>query len=451
VREQELAITIDGLDDAGRGVGAGPDGRTLHVAGALPGERVRVAVEHASPHAPRAWGRALAVLGAPSPDRVAPACPAYGRCGGCELQHLAYPAQLAYKHGRVAAALAAVPGAPAPAPVEPSPRVLGYRNRSKYVLVARGGRLVRASFEPASHEPVNMAGCRVPEPPLDEVAAVLAATLEIAGLPAYDEQRHDGELRHLVVRADHEGRVLALVVTRSDAGRDALVAAAENARRARPELAGVVRQVNPARGGAILGGREEVLAGAGTLVDVIGDVTLRLGAASFFQVNRAQAAALYAHAAAEAGAAPGARVVDLYCGAGGIALTAARRGARVAGVEAQAAAVADATASAALSGLAAHASFLAGDAADGLPAAAAALGGVDALIVDPPRKGLSPAARRAIAALAPPRLVYVSCAPESLARDLVELAAHGYRAERARPFDLMPGTPHVETVVTLWR
>jgi 23S rRNA (uracil1939-C5)-methyltransferase len=152
----------------------------------------------------------------------------------------------------------------------------------------------------------------------------------------------------------------------------------------------------------------------------------------------------------ELAAGPGTRAVDLYGGVGGIALTLAARGARTVGVESHAPATGDAIASAALSGLADRAAFLTADAADGLPRAAAQLGAVDALVVNPPKKGLSAAARAAVAALAPPRLVYVSCGPDSLARDLAELTrTTRLRPTRVLPFDLMPGTPQVETVVTL--
>jgi 23S rRNA (uracil1939-C5)-methyltransferase len=452
---REARLAIDSLDEDGRGVGRTPDGRTLHVSGALPGEHVHAAIEHESPHAARAWGHLLAVEGAPSPERVAPACPAFGRCGGCALQHLSYPGQRREKRARVQAALAAagVLGAAEVAEVVASDATLGWRNRAKYVIGAAAsgapGALVLGSFAPASHALVDMEGCRVPEGPVAALAPAFRAALEATGLPAYDEGSRAGELRYLVLRANHEGQVLALVVVRSGAGEAALAHVAAELVATHAELAGVVLQENTSEGGGILGGRERVLAGAGTLADVVGGVRLELSASAFFQVNRAQAARLYARVADELAAAPGARLVDLYSGAGGIALTLGARGARVIGVESIDAAVADARRSAAAAGLAERVTFERGDAADGLPHAAAALGGLDGLCVNPPRKGLSASARRAVVAARPRRLVYVSCGPDSLARDLAELRAAGFAVRALQPFDLMPGTPQIETVATL--
>jgi 23S rRNA (uracil1939-C5)-methyltransferase len=430
---REARLGIESLDEDGRGVGREADGRALHVAGALPGESVRALVEHDSPHSPKSWGRLIAVEGAPSPDRVTPTCPGFGRCGGCTLQHLAYPAQLREKRARVERALGREVN-----PVVPSPAELGWRNRAKYVI---GPGLVLGSYAPASHQLVDMEGCRVPEPAVAALANAFRAALATSGLPPYDEKTRTGELRYLVLRANHAGQVLALIVVRSGAGEAVLAQIAGELVATHAELAGVVLQENASAGGAILGERERVLAGAGALADEVAGVRLELSASAFFQVNRAQAARLYAHVADELRARPGQRLVDLYSGAGGIALTLAARGARVVGVESIAAAVEDARRSGST-----LASFELGDAAAGLTHAIATLGGLDGLCVNPPRKGLAPAARQAIVAARPPRLVYVSCGPESLARDLAEL---GMRVDQVQPFDLMPGTPQIETVVTL--
>jgi len=229
-----------------------------------------------------------------------------------------------------------------------------------------------------------------------------------------------------------------------------LVRAAKSLRAEVPAVRGVVLHVNDASSAAIFragGPADLVLDGADALAERVGDVRLRLSARAFFQINRSASARLYAEAAAAAGAAPGRRVVDLYSGVGGIALTAALRGAEVVGVETAAAAVADARRSAEESGLAGRARFLVGDAADGLAAARRLLGRIDVLVVNPPRKGLSPASRAAVLRATPPRLVYVSCGPRSLATDLDVLVGAGYRVDGIQPFDLLPGTPHVETLV----
>ena len=442
----DLVLGIDDLDEEGRGVGRAPDGTEVHVAGALPGEKVRATVAHRSPHAPRAWADLIAVAGEPAAERVPPACPNHGRCGGCVLQHLAYPAQLSFKRRLVERAFAAHPSL-ARLPIDDvvaAPRELHYRNRAKYVLAARDGHLVLGSFAPGSHAVIDMAGCQVPEEPIDEVARALVRRL--AGIPVYDESTHQGELRHLAVRANVDGDLLAVVVTRTAAPRAALVGAARAVRADFPAVAGVVLNLNPDRGNVIFGPRDEVLDGAARLRDEVAGIPLDLSARSFFQVNRAQAARLY-HAAVEAARVRrGSRAVDLFCGAGAIALLLARAGARVRGIEINPDAVADARATA--SRLKLDARFDAADAAPGLGAAAADLGGIDVLVVNPPRKGLA-SALAAVKSAAPPRLVYVSCNPRTLASDLASLA--GYRVERVAPYDLMPGTPHVETLTVLGR
>lgn len=434
-----MRVKIDHLDDDGRGVGTA-DGLEVHVPGALPGETVAAEIEHKSPHAPRAWARLVSIEGRPADERVEPACPAHPRCGGCVWQHVAYPAQLTEKRRAVERALGR-----AIDDVIAAPHEIHYRNKAKYVVAARGGQLVLGSYAPASHDVLDMAGCRVPQKPLDEVARAALSGAAQEGLTAYDEQSRAGELRHLVVRANHDGEVLVVWVTRTRASGPALARAARAIRARLPAVAGVVQHVNPHPGGAIFHGEDHLLDGVDRLADRVGEVTLELSAQAFFQVNRDQAARLYAEVARLA---RGPRVIDLYTGVGGIALTLARRGLRVEGVEVVPPAIADARRSADALGLAARARFRVADAAPGLRAAAADLGGVDTLVVNPPRKGLAADVRDAILALAPARVVYVSCAPRSLAADLAVLG-RDYAVTAVRAFDLMPGTPHVETVACL--
>jgi 23S rRNA (uracil1939-C5)-methyltransferase len=452
-----VQVKIDGLDDDGRGVGTA-DGVAIHVAGALPGETVAAEIEHRSPHAPRAWARLVSIQGRPADERVEPPCPAHPRCGGCVWQHVAYPAQLTEKRRTVEQALGRSID-----DVIAAPHEIHYRNKAKYVIAARAGKLVLGSYAPASHDVLDMAGCRVPQKPLDEVARAALAGAEREGLSAYDEQSVDpraplrfapptgktgsgppGELRHLVVRANHDGEVLVVWVTRTRACGPALTRAARALRARLPAVAGIVQHVNPHPGNAIFHGEDHLLDGVDRLADRVGEVTLELSAQAFFQVNRDQAARLYAEVARLA---RGPKIIDLYTGVGGIALTLARRGHRVEGVEVIPSAIDDARRSAAALGLP-RARFRVADAGPGLRAAAADLGGVDTLVVNPPRKGLAPDVRDAILALAPPRVVYVSCGPRSLAADLAVLG-RAYAVTAVRAYDLMPGTPHVETVVCL--
>ena len=281
-------LTCVDLDDDGAGVtspddrprvpprAGGPARPRVHVAGALPGERVAASVVHVSQHAPEAWAT-LDAVEAPSPDRRAPACAAFGRCGGCVLQHYAYEAQLAWKQARVARALAGLEVTVAPCVA--SPRPLGYRNRSKLVAARAGGKLVLGAYAPRSHDVVDTTGCRIAEPPLDDTAAALAALLDGAGVAAYDERTRTGQLRHVVLRVAHDGRVLAVWVTARPLIDGAALARAFRA--ARPEVIGVVEHVNRSAGNAIFAGggdADTVLDGAASIDDQldVGGRPLRL-------------------------------------------------------------------------------------------------------------------------------------------------------------------------------
>jgi 23S rRNA (uracil1939-C5)-methyltransferase len=451
---ERVALTCGDLDDDGAGVGQSvgeTGGHRVHVAGALPGERVAGVVEHVSRQSGGAWAR-LETVDAPSPARRPPACAAFGACGGCVLQHLDYAAQLAWKRERVARALGAhatLVDVKVDACVA-SPRPLGYRNRSKLVIGKHDGRLVLGAFAPRSHDVVDLAGCRIAEPPLDETAGALRTLLDEAGVRAYDERTLTGDLRHVVLRANHAGRVLAVWIVARPLRNG--VELARQFRAARPEVIGVVEHQNRSRGNAIFfdagGTNERLLDGAGEIEERIEvarqTVRLVLAPGAFFQANREVAALAYAAIAGALGIQPTERVVDAYCGVGGIALTLARAAAEVLGIESHAGAVAGATASAVLNGIA-NARFVAGDAAQAL----GQIDQADLVVLNPPRKGCASQVLTEIARLAPRAIAYLSCDPETLARDLATLATHGYHARAVTPFDMLPHTPHIEALAVL--
>jgi len=443
----EVIATV--LDDSGAGVGM-VEATSVHVADLLPGERAEVVIDHRSPHKAEAWGRILKRLGPPSPSRAAPLCPGFGRCGGCVWQHFAYPAQLAAKRARVAAALAEVPAVASRAveiaAVRPSPELTGYRNKGKYVAGAHGDHLVLGAYAPRSHDVVDTLGCRVVAPIIDEVATWVRGAAERAELAPYDEATRAGELRYVIVR-EAAGDVLVVLVVAARTQRAKLESVAA-ALGHHPAVHGVVVVENDRRDGAIIpsGGAATVLFGHGHLTETLAGVVVEVGAGEFLQVNRDQAAAMYARIAELAEIQPGTQAVDLFAGVGGVGLTLASAGAHVIAVEIDRDAVAQLRRAAQRAGLPLTA--IAGDVGD----VRGQLGAKpDVVVVNPPRKGLTPSARSFLAELAAPTIVYVSCGPETLGRDLLALAGQGYTPDVIEPFDLMPGTAQIETIVRLRR
>jgi 23S rRNA (uracil1939-C5)-methyltransferase len=449
-----LVVTCDGLDPDGAGVA---DVRTdanlfrLHVAGALPGERVRARVVHVSPHArdrgQDAWA-ALQEIVTASPERLTPSCAAHQGCGGCPLAIWAYPAQLEWKRGLVATVLVtqeALADVPVAACV-PSPHPFGYRGNAKYVFGRdRDGRLVLGAYASRSHEIVDMSGCPIGEPALAEVAAGLLTLLTKHAVAPFDEVRRTGLLRYVILRANAEGKVLVALVTGRESWPGAEALARELAA-ACPAVLGVVHNINSATGNALLGESERLLFGSATIEDTIGPARVRLGARSFAQANRLVAGRAYqdiVDAAARLGSIDS--VVDAYAGAGGIALALASMAREVVAIEENPAACATAQAFIAEPGPGdpgARIRFVTGDVADHL----GRVGKADVLVLNPPRKGCAQAVIAAAAQLHPRLVAYLSCNPASLARDLAALARLGLRTVGITPYDMLAQTPHVEAL-----
>ncbi|MBL0212993.1 MAG: 23S rRNA (uracil(1939)-C(5))-methyltransferase RlmD [Myxococcales bacterium] len=454
MKSNRCEVEATELDDAGAGVGPTTN-RVVHVPNLLPGERAEVAIDHLSPHKAEAWGHVVRRLGPSSRDRVPPACPAFGRCGGCTWQHLAYPAQLVAKRRRVELALADVLAIETRgvtvAPVRASPQITGYRNKGKYVAGRTADdKLVLGAYAPRSHHVIDTLGCRVVAPVIDEIATWVRGAAEGAKLTAYDERVRSGELRYVIIR-EAAGDVMVALIVASGTSRAKLEQVA-NSLAGHPAVRGLVAIENDRRDGAIVpaGSSAKVLIGHGHLMEELAGVPVEVGAGEFVQVNRAQAAAMYARVAELASVTPATRAIDLFAGLGGIGLHLARAGATVVAVEIDRDAVSQLRRAAERAGLPLTA--LAGDAGD-LPGDLRAQLGAspDVVVVNPPRKGLSEGTRELLHALAAPMVIYVSCGPEALGKDLLALAAHGYAPDVIEPFDLMPGTAQIETVVRLRR
>ncbi len=437
------SAVIDGYASGGEGV-ARIDGMAVFVKGALRGERAEVFIEHVGHSA--AWGR-VARLIEPSPARIEPDCPYYGSCGGCQFRHMTYAEELEAKRRRVEDALRRIGGAELPVPViYGAENTLRYRNKVQFP-VADGA---IGYYQGRTHRVVDIEDCLL-QPELDTVCrAAMKEWMEQYHVPAYSEKTGKGLVRHLFLRTNSAGEALCCVVANGDQlpHEEELVGCL---RAAAPTLGGVVLSVNTRKTNVILGTEYRTLWGRDWLEEELCGHRFRLSVPSFFQVDRAQAEVLYGRALEFAGLTGSETVVELYCGIGTISLTLAERAKQVIGVEAVPQAVADARENARRNGLEGKAQFECGDA--GELAAKLERKGVrpHVVVVDPPRKGLAVEVTDTIARMAPERVVYVSCDPATLARDVKRFAALGYEARRAEAVDLFPRTAHVETVVLMSR
>jgi len=442
-----VTVEIQSLDAEGAGVGlAGEDALEVHVPGTAPGDRILAQVQHVSPHKvngqKRAWAQLISIERA-SPERQTPACAAFGQCGGCAVAHVSIARQEQWKHAQLVASLGtAGVAASVIAPVIASPRSEGYRNQSKLVVGReRSGNTVLGAYAPRSHDVVDTAGCALVEPPLQHVADTLRRLVFSMGITPYDETTGGGELRYVVLRANHREEVLVTLVVPAEGPR--IVELAVELMSLHPEVVGVIANLNSQPGDALMGSVEKVIAGVGVLQEAILNTTLTLSSRTFFQVNRGVAAALYEAVRervkefAERQSTP-VVMAEVYAGVGVIASELQPLAAQVIAIENNPAVSAHYPPERGIT-------LAEADAAIGLSQVAEA--GV--VVLNPPRAGCEGAVLAQVLRLRPGLLCYVSCNPKSLARDLRVLQAGGYRVMQVLPFDMMPHTPHVETLVFL--
>ena len=441
---QTLELVIDSMTAKGDGV-AQHDGRTIYVRGALPGETVQVVLEDEKPR--YAQGRLLNVVQADA-DRVTNFCP-HQQCGGCQLGHLAYPAQLVRKQQLVEAALAKHQLAYPVQPCLGMETPFAYRNKVLYAVQPGADGAELGFYQINSHALVACDDCAVQPALVPELVAEVRAWLRDNAISAYDETQHSGEVRYLMLRDGRTtGEWMLVIVTLGETlpAQDDLLA-----RLARwPQLRTVVHNINPQRGNRILGFDNRVLQGEGVISDELDGLRFDLSPLAFYQINPAQTAVLYRAALAACGLTGHETVFDIYCGIGTISLFLARQAAKVVGIELVPEAIDDARANAARNGLT-HTEFHAGKAEEVVPALYAQGYRADVVVVDPPRKGCERIVLQTIVQMAPRTVVYVSCDADSLARDLAWLATQGYHADSVQPVDMFPHTLHVESVVRLTR
>ena len=440
-KNQLHTVTITGYTAEGLGV-ARVDGQVVFVHNAVRGEICTVRILKVLKH--NAFARVEEILER-SPARREPDCPHYPACGGCDFRHMSYDEELAAKRARVEDALRRVGGADIDLEeilgAEP---VDGYRNKCQFP-VSPDGRL--GFYRARTHDVVPALDCRLQASQANAIAAAVEAYLRDCGVPAYDEKTGTGLLRHLYVRTNQAGQALVCLI----ANGDRLPREEELVRRIRaacPDTVGVVLNTNTRDTNVVLGDRYRTLWGEDTLTDVLCGLSFRLSAPSFYQVNRAQAERLYGKAVEFAELTGQETVLDLYCGVGTITLAMARHAAQVIGAEIVPEAIENAKENARTNNVQ-NAEFFCGDAGAVARRLAAQRLRPDVVVVDPPRKGLGEEVIPIIASMGPKRVVYVSCDPGTLARDVKRFAGQGYQAVRAVAVDLFPRTRHIESVVQL--
>lgn len=443
-----ITLTVNGLGSIGEGVGK-YEGFTVFVKGALPEEEVRVTITLVKKS--YAVG-ALEEIVKASAERVEPACPVYKECGGCQLQHLSYKGQLECKRQQVQDALTRIGHLNLEAlTVLGAAEPWSYRNKMQFPAAADAeGVLQIGCYATATHSVVDTDACMISKEANNAIMKTVRTWMQHYNISAYDEKTGKGLVRHIMGRVGvHSGEVMAVIITSGYdiPHRGVLI---EWLKRHVPGLVSVVQNINKKQTNVVMGSKTRVLYGPESIKDSLGSLSFHISAQAFFQVNSEQAEKLYNKALEFAALSGKETVVDVYCGTGTISLYLARHAKQVYGIEIVAPAIENAKKNAE-ENKCANAEFICGDAAVELPKLLA--GGVrpDVLVVDPPRAGCEQKVLAAIAEVQPERVVYVSCNPASLARDLAFMEQHGYKAIVAQPVDMFPMTSHVETVVLLGR
>ena len=421
------------------------EGCAVFVPNAVSGEVCRIRIEKAQ----KTWatGKLVEIL-KKSPHRVNRGCPVAKLCGGCDFWHMDYEEETALKADRVRQALNRIGGeALEHLPILAAPTCYGYRNKAQYPVSSKKGRCYAGFFQAGTHKVVENRRCLILPEETEQVKQLVVDYVNHYRITAYDETAHKGLLRHIYVRRGAVSKqvLVCLVINgRRLPHTENLIARLK----AVPGFTTLVLSVNTKRGNTVLGEEFLTLYGPGYIEDSLCGLNFRLSARSFYQVNHTQAQRLYEAAIAQAGITKADTVLDLYCGVGTITLIMAKAAGRVIGVEVVEQAVQDARENAQRNGIT-NAEFLCADAGQAALALEAQGIRADVVVVDPPRKGLNADAIQALSRMFPRRIVYVSCDPATLARDVALLKQSGYRLESAQAADLFPRCAHVESIVCL--
>jgi 23S rRNA (uracil1939-C5)-methyltransferase len=447
-KNKEYVVSVQGLGYEGEGVSK-IDNFTVFIPGALQNEKVRIKIVKINKNF--GFGKLMEVL-EPSEDRAEPECGIYKRCGGCQLQHLSYDAQLKFKKNRVEDCLKRIGKLDSFVLHDTIGMSNPYRYRNKVQLpVGKKDRKTSIGFyAQRSHDIIDMETCLIQNETADKVIEIVREWIDRNNIEVYDEQKNSGIVRNIMVREGFRTKeVMVVIVTRTKElpHKEELIKALKS------NIAGlksVIQNVNPKQTNVILSDNCITLHGSDTISDYIGDFRFNLSPLSFFQVNPVQTEVLYSKALEYAGLTGNETVFDAYCGTGTITLFLSKKAKKVYGVEIVPQAIENAIINAKQNGVE-NADFIVGEAEKVIPGLIKQGIRADVVVVDPPRKGCGIELLEAIAKIEPKRIVYVSCDPGTLARDLGILRDLGYETKEVQPVDMFPQTGHVEVVTLLTR
>ena len=447
-KDDIVELTIEDVTHEGEGVGK-IDGFALFVPKTVTGDVVKAKIISTK----KSYGRALIEeIITPSPHRVEPRCEVYEDCGGCNLQHADYAHQLDIKRKLVSDAITRIGGfEDVPVHETLSAGSENYRNKMQAPVGIVEGKTVAGFYKNRSHDIVATENCTIQHSHNNHVLNNIIKAVREIGVPPYDEATGKGVIRHIMTRvgvATNQTMAVIVVTERSFPNKGDLVT---KIRKLLPKLTTLVINVNSKKTNVILGEENQVIFGPGHILEISQGLTFKISPLSFFQVNPKGMELLYNKAVEYAKLTGEENVIDAYCGLGSISLFMAKKAKRVVGVEVVPQAVADANENAKLNDIE-NASFIEGKAEDILTDLATKDLYNDVVVLDPPRKGCEEALLEAIKKMAPDRVVYVSCNPSTLARDLKILCQdEDYKLEEVQPVDMFPHTGHVESVALLMR
>lgn len=446
-KNKEYILQIESNGHQGEGVGK-IDNFTVFIDGALKGEVVKIKLIKVNKN--YGIGKLLEII-SPSDERENPICSIYKRCGGCNLQHTAYEAQLNFKTERVKEVMKRI-GKLENIKVH---NTLGMKNpynyRNKVQLPVgrnKDGEVVVGFYASRSHDIINMEKCHIQDEVADKVVELTKRWIEKYNIETYNEEKHSGLIRHIMIRKGFKtGEVMIVLVTNGEKlphSDEFVELMAENIE----GVASIIQNINKNKTNVILGEKSKTLYGKDTITDFIGEFKFNISPLSFFQVNSIQTEVLYEKALEYADLTGDETVFDAYCGTGTISLFLSQRAKKVYGVEIVTQAIENAKENAKANRVT-NAEFIVGEAEKEIPKLIDSGIKADVVVVDPPRKGCEESLLEAIAKMSPQKIVYVSCDPATLARDLRILNDLGYKTLEVQPVDMFPQTTHVESVVLL--